>query len=50
MSRHVAATARLKDVLHTFASVSAFQTIGMMLLEENVDPVESIQVEVMVRT
>lgn len=36
------------DMLRTFASVSAFQTIGMASTKENVDPVESVQVEVIV--
>jgi hypothetical protein len=34
-----------KDMLRTFASVSAFQTTGMMLKPEDVDRVKSVQVE-----
>lgn len=36
------------DMLHTFASVSAFQTIGMVLMEEDGDRVNSVEEEVMV--
>jgi hypothetical protein len=36
-------------MLRTFASVSAFQIIGMVSTKENVDRVKSVQVEVMLR-
>lgn len=36
------------DMLHTFASVSAFQTIGMVLMEQDGDRVNSVEEKVMV--